>query len=147
MTVCLVLSERHYALMELRQGEWVEFAVLNGGAAALLPPRRPVDEAGLEAAIEIAEDWLMPHARRLRGEVLEVRDATGRLKAGLNEVLSEPSSQWTPAEFESVFLQLLDKATGRTPPPALDGQEQFIADVLIMRELAHHADLRALQLA
>jgi len=146
MPACFVVSENQYALMEPRDGRWAALAVVKGGAAALLPPTRPVDEAGLEAAIQIAEDWLMPHARRLHGAVLEVNDATGRLKLGLDEVLSERRGEWTVEEFEGVFLQLLDMATGRRAAPALQGREQFIADVLMLRELAHHGQVRAVRL-
>jgi hypothetical protein len=146
MPVCLLVSEDQYELMESRDGQSAGLAVLGGGAAALLPPTRRVDEAGLEAAIEIAEDWLMPHARRLRGEVLEVNDATGRLKPGLDEVLSERRGEWTVEEFEGVFLQLLDMATRRRAAPALEGRQEFIADVLMLRELAHHGQVRAVRL-
>jgi hypothetical protein len=146
MPACLIVSENQYALMESRDGQWAGLAVLNGGAAALLPSTRAVDEAGLEAAIEIAEDWLMPHARQMHGEVLEVNDATGRLKTGLDEVLSERRGEWSVEEFEGVFLQLLDMAMRGRVAPALEGRERFIADVLMLRELAHHGQVRAVRL-
>jgi hypothetical protein len=147
MPVRFVLSEENYVLLEERQGEWAELAVLAGGAAALVRPARPLDEAELEGAIEIAEDWLMPHARRLRGEVLEVTDETGRLGSGLDAVLSEPRREWSIDEFETLFLRLVDMVTGRKPPAAVEARELFVADVLILRELAHHGQVGALRLA
>lgn len=125
MPVRLVLSQNQYALLQERDGRWAELAVLDGGAAVLLPPTRPVDEVRLEAAIEIAEDWLMPHARGLRGKVLEVNDPTGRLKCGLDEVLSEARREWSIEEFESVFLRMVEMATARNLPRALQGRQLF----------------------
>lgn len=146
MTTRLVILENAYALMQGQQGQWAELAVLTGGAGALLAPGRGVDERGLERAIETAEDWLMPHAARLRGEVLEVDDATGRLRSGLAEVLSASGTEWSVGDWEELFLQLVDLATGRRPLPALQVRQSFIADVLVLRELAHHGQLDRMRL-
>jgi hypothetical protein len=147
MSARLVISENAYSLLEAGGGQWSEIALLAKGAAALFPGARPVNEAGLEAAIEVAEDWLMPHAARLRGEILEVEDPTGRLKSGLDEVLAVESAAWTIADVEGFFLRLVDLATGRLPAPGVQARWQFAADLLLLRELAHHGQLRELRLA
>jgi hypothetical protein len=147
MTARLAITEQAYLLQEARGGAWTDIATLAGGAAALLDPSRPVDEAQLERAIEVAEDWLMPHAARLAGAVLEVEDLTRRLRSGLGAVLSETGTAWSVDAFETLFLRLVDLATGRLPPPALQGRQPFVADVLLLRELAHHGRLQQLRLA
>jgi len=146
MTARLVISEDTYVLQQASNAGWNELAVLPGGASALLPAARPLDEARLEMAIEIAENWLMPHAGRLRGQVLEVSDATGRLKSGMGSVLSARTLSWSVADLEELFLRLVDMATGRLPPPALEGQQAFAADLLVLRELAHHGGVREIRL-
>jgi hypothetical protein len=147
MPARLAISESAYTLLDARDAQWIELARLPAGADALLPPARAIDEGGLEAAIEVAEDWLMPHATSLRGEVLHVDDATGRLKAGLEAVLSVTGSEWTVEEIEGLFLRLVDLGTGRNPTPALQGRQRFVADVVMLRELAHHGRLQAVRLA
>lgn len=147
MTARLLITENAHSLVEARGGQWSEIAVLPRGAAALFAGARALDEAGLEAAIEVAEDWLMPHAVRLRGEILEVNDPTGRLKSGLDEVLAVKSAVWSIEDVEGFFLRLVDLTTGRRPAPAVQARRQFAADLLLLRELAHHCQLRELRLA
>lgn len=146
MTARLIISEATYVLQQETDAGWNDLAVLNGGANALLPASRPLDEAGLEIAIEVAENWLMPHARHLQGDVLEVGDTTGRLASGLKDVLSEQSSTWGIADLEQLFLRMVDLATGRVAHPALQGRQAFAADLLMLRELAHHGAVRAIRL-
>jgi hypothetical protein len=147
MTARLIIAENTYVLQQrARDASWDELAVLAGGASALLPTMHAVDEPGLEMAIELAENWLIPHAARLRGEVLEVSDATGRLKSGMESVLSVCSESWTVADLELLFLRLVDLATGRLPSPALEGRHAFAADLLVLRELAHHGAVREIRL-
>lgn len=141
MTARLVIGESAYVLSQWQAGEWVGLAALPGGAAALIPPPRRADAAGLEAAIEIAEDWLMPHARSIEGEALEVLDKTARLVSGLTTVLRVCGRDWSVQELETMFLRLVDMATGRGPDLA-GAQRAFLADMLLLRELAHHARLR-----
>jgi len=119
MTARLVISDSTYVLQQFVESQWEDLTVLPRGADALLPSTRAVDEGSLEAAIEVAEDWLMPKVARFLGDSFEVSDATGRLKAGLEDVLSVQTSRWGVAEFEEVFLRLIDLATGRLPSPAL----------------------------
>ena len=146
MPVRFVIAEGGYALLTEVGGHWIEIAALPSGARALLAVSRPVDEGALERAIEVAEDWLMPHAARLRGETLEVSDPTGRLKAALKARLSIVPDAWNIMEIEALFLRLVDLATGRFPPQ--DGLEWplFMADVLMLRELAHHGQVKGLQI-
>lgn len=142
----LTIGTDAYALAGASNGEWVECALLHRGAEALLPSTRPVDEARLEAAIEIAEDWLMPHAAHLRGQVLEVSDPTGRLRSGMEEVLGATTSAWSVEDVEGIFLRLVDMTTGRRPAPSVAGRQHFVADVLLLRELAHHGQVRGIRL-
>lgn len=143
----LLVREDAYVLSQGQDGTRTELATLRRGARALLDPSRPAWDSRLEAAIEVAEDWLMPHAPRLQGEVLEVEDVAGRLRPGLRAVLAVDASAWSVDAFEALFLQLVDLATGRHPAPALQGRELFVADVLLLRELAHHGRLREIRLA
>jgi hypothetical protein len=147
MEVRLAIGESAYVLLESRSGHWAELATLEGGSGALLPAGRRLDEGRLEAAIEVAEDWFMPHAAGLRGKALDVIDPTGRLSLGLEQVLSVVSRQWSVEDLEHLFLRLVDMTTGRSPHPAVQGREGFVADVLLLRELAHHGQLREVRLA
>lgn len=147
MPVRLVIAENAYSLLVEQDGAWTELAALPGGAAALIPSTSAVGEAGLEHAIEVAEDWLMPHATRLRGETLEVSDPTGRLKTGLRELLSVGAGAWSIEDVEGIFRRLVDLTTGRSPSPAALSRPFFIADVLLLRELAHHGRVRELRIA
>ena len=146
MNLRLVISNNAYVLAQAPDGVWAEFAVLPGGSDALLPAARPMGAAALEAAIEISEDWLMPHTARLRGEVLEVSDASGRLKSGVADVLASNTTAWSVDDVEQFFLRLVDLTTGRAPAPAVHGRHSFVADVLLLRELAHHGQLREIRL-
>ncbi|WP_332826003.1 hypothetical protein [Ramlibacter sp.] len=146
MPVRLTIGADAYALAEEHDGEGSGFALLPRGAEALLPSTRPVDEARLEAAIETAEDWLMPHAARLRGQVLDVSDPTGRLRSGMEDVLAATTRAWSVQEVEGFFLRLVDMTTGRLPAPSVAGRQQFVADVLLLRELAHHGQVREIRL-
>lgn len=145
MTVRLVIGAAAYVLAQRRGDEWAELSTLPGGASALLPPGREADEGALELAIEVPEDWLMPHARFLQGQELEVADVTGRLAAGLTAVLEVSEREWTLEAVEEMFLHLVDIATGlhRQLP---DGQQLFVADVLLIRELTHHGRVRGVRL-
>lgn len=143
MAARLVIGASAYALHEQRDGVWAEIAVLPGGAAALLPST--VDALQLEAAIERAEDWLMPHAARLRGEMLEVHDEIGRVAAGLNEVLGVAAPAWSVADVEMYFERIVSQATGRLPSPEIQARAPFAADLLLLRELAHHGRLAGLR--
>lgn len=144
MPARLIIAEAQYLLAQERGRAWTDLAVLAGGAEALMPANRAVDAYQLEAAIETAENWLMPHAPGLRGEVLEIHDETGRLKAGMASVLAVTSIHWRVADVEGFFLRLVDAATGRHPSPLLAGRRPFVGDLVLVRELAHHGQLAAI---
>lgn len=146
MTARLVISEDSYVLQQATETGWNDLADLPGGATALLPATRPLHEGSLELAIELAENWLMPHARQLRGDILEVSDTTGRLASGLMDVLSASATSWSVADLEQLFLRMVDLATGRIASQALQGRRAFAADLLILRELAHHGDVGEIRL-
>jgi hypothetical protein len=145
MAVRFEITDNGYALLTPVDGQWTKFAALAGGARALLPAARSVDEGALERAIEVAEDWLMPHATRLRGEILEVSDPSGRLKAALEARLSVVPDVWSVTDIEALFLRLVDLATGRKSPRDTPEWLLFMADVTMLRELAHHGQVAALQ--
>ena len=67
VTARLRITGPAYELLQAQEGGWTQLAVLPRGAGALLDTGHCVTEAGLEQAIQAAEDWLMPHAQRLRG--------------------------------------------------------------------------------
>jgi hypothetical protein len=141
----LVLAATEYELSFERQDGAVQTELLRGGAQSLVDHARPVGEAVLEAAIERAEDWLMPFATELRDKTLDIDDPAGRFRFGLQAVLSVTSEEWNTPEVESMFLRVVDIATGRNPS-ALDGRQAFVADLLLLRELAHHGGLNLLRL-
>lgn len=121
---------------ELRLDEEI-LARLEGGAAALLSGAggrlRALD---IEAAIERAEEWLMPSSKRFQALELLVHDAAGRLRRSLGE-----QARLTPAELEQAFNRTHDAvAHGRSIDR--DG----VADVVLLRELAHHGSLSSILL-
>jgi hypothetical protein len=141
-----LIIDGSYRLARFHEGAWIELAVLAGGAHAILRDGRPVDQAALEAAIDHAEDWLMPHAVALSGADLEVIDTAGHLDAGLQEVFATDSRQWNSEQLESLFLQL-DYMTARPHLAVrLGGHRETVAAIVLMRELAHHAKLERVRL-
>lgn len=145
MSTRLLIAADGYVLSRQEGGNWIERGRLAGGAAALLPAAGPIGEAQLEAAIERAEDWLMPHAAPLQGETLEVRDETGRLVKGLRDGCAADAREWRTAELEELFLRLVDRALGRGAASQA-GDPAFVADVVLLRELAHHGRLDAVRI-
>ena len=103
-------------------------AALPGGAAALLAgaPAR-VTAAHVEAAIERAEDWLMPGSRSWQGLPLRVRDATGRLRERLG------AATLAPQQVEEAFTRPWDEVAFERPIAAA-----LVADLVLLRELVHH---------
>jgi hypothetical protein len=146
MPALLVITDISYSLLLEQDRAWNELALLPGGARSLIPRADLVHEAGLERAIEMAENWLMPHAARLRGQVLEVTDATGRLATGLRELLTVAPAAWSVDDVEALFLRIVDLTTGRSPLAAALKHPFFVADMLLLRELAHHGQLAGISL-
>ena len=146
MLIRLNIEESNYRLLRRGDQEWIELAVLTGGARALMPQDRHVNQSTLEAAIDRAEDWLMPHAVQISGAYLDVVDATGRLESGLRDVLAMEDRRWTTEELEALFLDI-DWMSARPHLMAkLQGREHFVADIVLLRELAHHAKLQEVRL-
>ncbi|MFM6999743.1 MAG: hypothetical protein ACKOXU_01550 [Limnohabitans sp.] len=138
MTFRLLISEKDYVLSVRLDKVWVERARLQGGASALLPAHGEVTDYHLEVAIQRAEDWISPCVLSMRGEVLEVADDTGRLIDGLHVVLAADERVWPVEAVEERFRSVVDLATGRFVPEALKTRSAFIADLLLVREIAHH---------
>lgn len=146
MLTRLIIDASSYRLSRHSGQDWTELAVLAGGAGALLPHGHPVNQRALESAIDHAEDWLMPHAAQISGAHLDVTDATGRLESGLEDVLATDSRQWDARQLESLFLEI-DFMSARPHLTArLQGRDQFVADIVLLRELAHHAKLQGIRL-
>ncbi len=104
-------------------------ARLEGGAAVLLSGAgERLRELDIEAAIERSEEWLMPFSRLLQGLELRVRDVTGRVRGMLGQ-----QACFTVDKVEQAFADVLDAvAHGRFTRRA------GVADVVLLRELAHH---------
>ena len=101
----------------------------------------PPTAGELEAAIEAVEDVLMPAIPRLRGPGPLVTDDAESL--ALVEAAALPPGAATEldlAAVERLFNRLADVASGR--PVASEGlpvRGSFAANLLILRELMHHA--------
>ena len=146
MAVRLLILDSAYLLSQTRDGVGVELARLSGGAQALLPSFSALDERQLEAAIQVAEDWLSPHAAALQGEVLEVSDMTGRLLTGFPAVLASTEQTGSIEALEQGFLKVVDMATGHVASPHLQAHRASVADLLLLRELTHHGRVSGVQL-
>ena len=48
--------------------------------------------------------------------------------------------------MEGFFLRLVDMATGRLPAPSVARRQHSVADVLLLRELAHHGQVKEIRL-
>lgn len=147
MLTRLGIDASGYRLSRRVGQDWIELAVLAGGASVLLSRDHPVDQRALESAIDHAEDWLMPHMAQISGAHLEVIDVTGRLESGLQEVLATDSRQWDVGELEALFLEI-DFMSARPHLMArLESRAHFVADIVLLRELAHHARLQGVRLS
>lgn len=102
---------------------------LAGGPTALLAGAgERLREADVEAAIERAEDWLMPSSKTWQQLELRVRDDAGALRAWLG---APPAL--SPEEVERAFSRAFnDVAFGRPITHAV------LADLVVLRELVHH---------
>ena len=127
-----------YVLTREDRGAWRELARLDGGPSALLTAaaRDTATDADIEVAIERAEEWLMPHARALTGDILEVRDPTGRLVDGLGR-----GGRFTLEQVESGFNRVVESRSGAQRDPV------FVAHLVLVRELAHHGRVAGVNLS
>jgi hypothetical protein len=145
VTLRLLIESTRYVLARYQGGSWVETAVLPAGAAALLDPGLArVREFDLEAAIEKAEDWLMPYAESSRGSELRVVDATGRLFSGWAALQGAVPDRATLDGIENAFHGVL-RAVGGSGCAVTVEQRSFFADVALIRELAHHMAVRNIE--
>jgi len=107
-------------------------ARLEGGPLALLMGAgERLRDVDIEAAIERVEDWLMPSSKSIQGLALHVRDNRGRLRDRLGAHAS-----LTPEEAERAFSLAVDDVAFNRP---LD--RNFVADLVLLRELVHHGRL------
>lgn len=144
----LRVEEQAYVLSTSLNGQPVTLSRLQGGADRLLPGIGAPGEAQLESAIATAEEWLMPHlSGQRKGQALHVTDLTGRLASGLLNVLGTSERVWSLTDIEQVFEKVVDLATGRNPPVALSQHPLFVADLLLMREIAHHGQVASVSLS
>jgi hypothetical protein len=141
MPARLKITDTHYTLSVQNQGKWVELTTLDGGAQSIVPGHAEFSGAVLEHAIDVAEGWIMPHAKALRGEALYVDDTRADVKAGLHAVLSVDDEQFTVQAIEACFLRVVDMSTGRFVSPLLNNRQKFVAHLVLLRELAHHGGL------
>lgn len=146
MQAKLAIEESSYRLSYLDGADWILLAVLKGGHGALLSENRLIDEASLEASIERAEDWLMPHAAKLSGALLDVSDTTARLSTGLHSVLAIESRAWDKTQVESFFDEIVYRIARPWLADALRDKNAFVADIMLLRELAHHMKLQEIRL-
>lgn len=143
----LRIEEQVYVLSILQGGRFIELSRLAGGAQRLLLGLNTPPQAQLEAAIDTAENWLMPHVSGLRGQMLDVADPAGRLTSGLLAVLGTSERSWSLTAIERAFVKVVDLATGRHAPAALNQHRLFVADLLLVRELAHHGQVTGVRLS
>lgn len=112
-------------------------ARLDDGAASLVSGAGArLREADLEAAIERSEEWLMPCSKSFQELELRVRDATGRVRRCLGE-----QALFTPAQVEQAFNRAFDRVAH-----ARSIDRDCVADLVLLRELAHHGKLSAILL-
>lgn len=147
MAARLIINEKRYTLAAQREGEWVDIAMLNGGANALIADTALLADVVIEHAIDLAEEWLMPHARTLKGETLWIDDIAGHFRTGLLEILSVKASKFSVLDIEDHFLEVVALAAGRSGSLALRHRNHFVADLILVRELSHHGGLTNLQLS
>lgn len=146
MELELLIEEKAYVLSTIHDAQALELSRFSGGAQQLLPGIGIPTESQLEAAIYIAEEWLMPHVKRLDGGALNIQDTSGRWASGLSSILGSRSRSWSLKSIEQDFLKVIELVAGRHPPYELDRHRLFLADLLLVRELAHHGKIVSISL-
>lgn len=106
----------------------------------------PPTAGEMEAAIEVVEDALMPAIPRLRGfGTLLTSDEKSLALASAAGFPAGAVAEFDLAAIESMFNHLVDVVNGRpATSEGLPSRNTFAANLLIVRELMHHADLRHL---
>src|SRR3546814_483436 len=129
----LIIEQEAYEL-------WLDEKLLTrlaGGAASILAGAGPqLRELDIEAAIERCEDWLMPFSKLFQGLQLKVHDKTGRLRNHFGDHESYSVEQVEQAfaniHYDVVHMRANDK--------------NGVADIVLLRELAHHGRLSGILL-
>lgn len=144
MTARLHIGEQQTQIEVEHDGQEPVTLVLPLGTASLAHRHfrhRPPTPAELEAAIEVVEDALMPLIPRLRGPgTLLTHDAESLALAEFAGLLPRTALEIDLATVERQFNRLVDVANGR--PALTEGlppRATFAANLLILRELMHHA--------
>ncbi|WP_269789920.1 hypothetical protein [Stenotrophomonas sp. Iso1] len=111
----------------------------------------PPTELALERAIALTEDALMPYVPALRAHPLEMLIADDGALAALPSLLGRDGNASLRLEIDDVergFNQVARVAAGM-PARAmgLPAQPQFVAALLVVRELMHHVGWKHLQLS
>lgn len=140
MGMQLLIDVSDYVLRQSDNDGVFELARLKSGARALIADNY-VQEAHLEHAIQVAEDWLMPYTALLQGQTLDVRDVTGRLEATLSMYAAQSASYLSLAEIEQVFLTMVDRVLRHAPADVAT-----VADIILVRELAHHGQVTGVRI-
>ncbi|WP_417252274.1 hypothetical protein [Castellaniella sp.] len=111
---------------------------LAGGAATLLPEAgsRRLREIDIEAAIERAEDWLMPFSKALQGLQLKICDKTDRLKSYFDE-----HQPYSVEQIERIFSNVHYEVAH-----VQEVERNSVADIVLVREFAHHGRLSGIVL-
>lgn len=121
---------------ELRLDETLLTRLAGGAAALLAGAVSHLRELDIEAAIERAEDWLMPFSKLFEGLALQVCDRTGRLRDRFAD-----HQHCSIEQVEQVFSDAHhDVVHGR-----VKGRDA-VADIVLLRELAHHFRLSGITL-
>lgn len=147
MGLTLKIEKQDYVLLCEQNGNFVELSRLINGAQRLLPGTVTPTEAQLEAAIETAENWLMPFVSGQKGQELEVIDMTNEFSSDLLAFAANKERVWSLAQVERIFLKLLDSITGRYASTTSSEHRRFIAEWLLVRALAHHGQFGVVRLA
>ena len=130
----LVLGQEAYEL-------WFEgrlLGILERGAASLLRGAGPrLRELDVETAIERAEEWIMPLVARSGEKLLRIEDRAGRVRASLPAAAL--SSQ---ADVELAFTRAFDAVAFGRPV-----ERELVGDLVVLRELVHHANVTRVAVA
>ena len=110
----------------------------------------PPSEQALEQAIASTEDALMPWIPALRQESLEVLECGDAVLAPLADVLGYPRQAIAELEIDEVeraFNQLAEVAAGMpAKSQGIPEQADFVAALVVVRELMHHVGWQQLRL-
>jgi len=111
----------------------------------------PPSGSAMEQAIASTEDALMPWIPALRQETLEVLECADAVLAPLPGVLGYPQQavlELDIEEIERAFQQLAQVAAGMpAKSQGIPERADFVAALVVVRELMHHVGWRQLRLS